>query len=613
MNITNTIQEGVVKAVKSLYDADIPAEQVAVNTTRPDFEGEYTVVTFPFSRIARKKPQEIGEEIGQFLEKEIEEVVRFNTVQGFLNLVIADDWWKSFLSSMYDQEKYGYAAANGHKVMVEFSSPNTNKPLHLGHIRNILLGWSTYKIMTAAGYEVIRTQVVNDRGIAICRSMVAWKNFGAGKTPESTGIKGDHFVGKYYVEFAKRFDEEYEEWLASDEAAAVYENDSLETQTKEVFFKKYKNTYFNRQSKLGKQAREMLIAWEAGDPEVRALWEEMNGWVYKGFEKTYADLGVEFDKLYFESDTYLLGKEIIESAIEKGIMHRDGKRVWADFEALGLEQKTVIKSDGTSTYTSQDMGTARLRYNDYGVEKMVYVVADEQNDHFKGLFHILKLLDEPYADGLYHLSYGMIDLTTGKMKSREGKIVDADDLMKTVIQEAMENSRERDTTTDLSTAEQKDIVRKIGMAALKFFIIKVNPKKRMTFDPHQSLDFQGQTGPYVQNAYVRTRSVLRKAGHFEVDLAKGYSAIKEEEKSMLIQLQLFPELIQSAAEQYDPSDIANYCYNLAKSFHKFFHECPILKAESPEAKAFRLQICLAVGNTIKTGMDLLGIEVPERM
>lgn len=613
MNITNTIQEGVVQAIKSLYDADISAEEVAVNSTRPDFEGEYTVVTFPYARIARKKPQEIGEEIGRFLQQELQEVVRFNTVQGFLNLVIADDWWKSFLDDIYDQKKYGYAPSNGHKVMVEFSSPNTNKPLHLGHIRNILLGWSTYKIMTAAGYDVIRTQVVNDRGIAICRSMVAWKNFGEGKTPQSTGIKGDHFVGRYYVEFAKRFEAEYAAWMQTEEAAETYENEALETQTRDVFFSKYKNTYFNKQSKLGKEAREMLIAWEAGDPEVRSLWKEMNSWVYKGFEKTYDNLGVEFDKLYYESETYLLGKEIIETAIDKGIMHRDGKRVWADFEALGLEQKTVIKSDGTSTYTSQDMGTARLRYNDFGVEKMVYVVADEQNDHFKGLFHILKQLEEPYADGLYHLSYGMIDLTTGRMKSREGTIVDADDLMKTVIDEATENSMERDTTSDLSEAEQKEIVRKIGMAALKFFIIKVNPKKRMTFDPHQSLDFQGQTGPYVQNAYVRTRSVLRKAGDFAVGAAHGYSAVKEEEKSMLIQLQQFPDLIQSAAEQYDPSDIANYCYNLAKSFHRFFHECPILKAESPEAKAFRLQICMAVGNTLNTAMDLLGIEMPERM
>ncbi|KAA3623933.1 MAG: arginine--tRNA ligase [Bacteroidetes bacterium] len=613
MNITKTIQEGVVKAVKSLYDADIEADSVAVNTTRPDFEGEYTVVTFPFSKIARKKPQEIGEDIGKFLEQELEEVVRYNTVQGFLNLVIADNWWKAFLDSMFDQEKYGYAEPHGHKVMVEFSSPNTNKPLHLGHIRNILLGWSTYKIMTAAGYDVIRTQVVNDRGIAICRSMVAWKNFGEGKTPESTGIKGDHFVGNYYVEFAKRFEDEYAQWLNSAAAEEVYKHEAKDTQTREVFFKKYKNTYFNKQSELGKQAREMLIAWEAGDPEVRALWEEMNGWVYKGFDVTYENLGVEFDKLYHESDTYLLGKEIIESAIEKGIMHRDGKRVWADFEAIGLEPKTVIKSDGTSTYTSQDMGTARLRYDDYGVEKMVYVVADEQNDHFKGLFHILKMLDEPYADGLYHLSYGMIDLTTGKMKSREGKIVDADDLMKSVIDEAMENSKERDTTSDLSETEQKEVVRKIGMAALKFFIIKVNPKKRMTFDPHQSLDFQGQTGPYVQNAYVRTRSVLRKAGDFSVDSTETYDQVKDEEKSIIIQLQQFPELVQSAAENYDPSDIANYCYNLAKSYHRFFHECPILKAETEAAKAFRLKICVAVGNTLKTGMDLLGIEMPERM
>lgn len=613
MNITNNIQEGVINAVKELYGADISKDQVTVNTTRPDFEGEYTVVTFPFSRIAKKKPQEIGEDIGQFLEKNLPEVTSYNTVQGFLNLVVAEDVWKNFLGAVYNKDNFGYAESNGKKVMVEFSSPNTNKPLHLGHIRNILLGWSAYKILKAAGYDVTRTQIVNDRGIAICRSMVAWKNFGNGATPESTGIKGDHFVGNFYVEFAKRFEQEYADWQKTAEAEAVYKEEHKEDQSKEAFFKRYKNTYFNKQSVLGKEAREMLIDWEAGDEEVRKLWATMNGWVLNGFDVTYEKLGVEFDKLYFESDTYLLGKEIIETAIEKGVMHRDGKRVWADFEAIGLEPKTVIKSDGTSTYTSQDMGTARLRYEDFGAEKMVYVVADEQNDHFKGLFHIMKQLGEPYADGLYHLSYGMIDLTTGKMKSREGTIVDADDLMKSVIEEAAENSKERDTTSDLSEKEQKEIIRKIGLAALKFFIIKVNPKKRMTFDPQKSLDFQGQTGPYVQNAFVRTKSVLRKAGDFASDLASGYENLQEEEKNILVQLHSFPELIQSAAENYDPSDIANYCYNLAKAFHRFFHECPILKAETEAAKAFRLMICVAVGNTLNTGMDLLGIEMPERM
>lgn len=613
MNITSIIQEGVVKAVKSLYETDISVEEVSVSSTRPDFEGEYTVVTFPFTRMAKKKPEEIGQDIGRYLEKELPEVVRFNTVQGFLNLVIADSFWKSFLTGIYKDEQYGYAAPTGEKVLVEFSSPNTNKPLHLGHIRNILLGWSAYKILTAAGNEVIRAQIVNDRGIAICRSMVAWKNFGEGKTPESSGIKGDHFVGSFYVEFAKRYEQEYALWQETNEAEQVYQAEGMSTQTREAFFKKYKNSYFNNESVLGKQARDMLLAWESGDPEVRALWEEMNGWVYKGFEQTYQALGVQFDKLYYESDTYLLGKEIIESAIEKGVMHRDGKRVWADFEEIGLEPKTVIKSDGTSTYTSQDMGTARLRYEDYGVKEMVYVVADEQNDHFKGLFHIMKKLGEPYADGLHHLSYGMIDLTTGKMKSREGTIVDADDLMKTVIEEAAENSKERDTTSDLSEAEQLEIIRKIGMAALKFFIIKVNPKKRMTFDPKKSLDFQGQTGPYVQNAYVRTQSVLRKAGAFDASLADGYEALNGEEKNILIQLQLFPGLILTAAKNLDASDIANYCYTLAKSYHRFFHECPILKAESDEARVFRLMICLAVGHTLETGMDLLGIEMPERM
>lgn len=613
MDIIKIIEKGVIQAVKHLYDADITSEQVTVNTTRTDFEGDYTIVTFSFSKIAKRKPEVIGQEIGYYLEEEVDEIVRFNIVKGFLNVVVSDAYWKTFVQDIYQDQKYGYAPSNGKKVMVEFSSPNTNKPLHLGHIRNILLGWSAYKILTAAGYEVIRTQIVNDRGIAICRSMEAWKRFGNGATPESTGIKGDHFVGQYYVEFAQRFKEEYQSWQKSPEAKEVYISNAQDTQTEEAFFEKYKNTYFNKHSILGAEAKQMLLDWEANDSKVRALWKRMNDWVYAGFEVTYKNLGVEFDKLYFESDTYLLGKEMISTAIQKGILHRDDKRVWADFEEINLEPKTVIKSDGTSTYTSQDMGTARLRYEDYGAEKMVYVVADEQNDHFKGVFHILKKLGEPYADGLFHLSYGMIDLTTGKMKSREGTIVDADDLMATVIAEAAANSKERETTISLSTEEQAEIARKIGLAALKFFIIKVNPKKRMTFDPKKSVDLQGQTGPYVQNAYVRIQSILRRTKEETIGNTKGYASLADLEKQLLVQLFQFPALIRAAAEEFDPSSIANYCYNLAKGYHRFYHDYSILKAESAGAKAFRLMLSQAIANTLKTGMDLLGIEMPERM
>ena len=619
IHITSIIQESVIKAVQELYGEIVPASQVQVSATRKEFEGDYTVVTFPFTKVAKKKPEEIGEELGRYLRTNVPEVKAFNVIKGFLNLVVSDVFWASFLEQIYDNPNHGQHSPNGEKVMVEFSSPNTNKPLHLGHIRNNLLGWSCSKILEAAGYEVVRVQVVNDRGIAICKSMLAWQKFGNGATPESTGIKSDHFVGDYYVLFEQKFQEEYKVWQQTEVAKTLFEQRKKKELDEKEFYKEFKNTYFNEYSQLGAGAREMLLKWEAGDEATIVLWRKMNGWVYHGFEETYKKLGVSFDKYYYESDTYLLGKDIIQKGLETDIFYKkeDGS-VWVDLTDAKLDHKILLRSDGTSVYITQDLGTAQLRYEDFGANRMIYVVADEQNYHFQVLFEILKRLGEPYAEGLYHLAYGMVDLPTGKMKSREGTVVDADDLIAEVIAEARENSKERDTLADVSKEEQEDILRKIGLAALKFFIVKVHPQKRMIFDPKESVDLQGQTGPYVQNAYVRIRSVLRKAeemgiGKSELGKSIAYKDLETDEKDLIAQLYEFPSLILEAAREYDPSVIANYSYNLAKSYHKFYHDFSILKAESEAAIAFRLKLCQAIANTLRFGMDLLGIEMPERM
>ena len=614
MSIIEIIQNGVIQGIKSLYGADITADQVTMNSTRKEFEGDYTVVAFSFARIARKKPDDIAEELGNYLVREVEQIERFNVIKGFLNLSLSNAFWRSFLMDVFQDEAYGRLPANGKKVMVEFSSPNTNKPLHLGHIRNILLGWSTSRILEAAGYKVVRVQIVNDRGIAICKSMLAWQKYGQGASPESAGEKGDHFVGDYYVLFEKKFQEEYKEWQQRDEARQLFASHSENGQNEEAFFKAFKNNYFNKYSRLGAEAKEMLLQWEGGDEATISLWKQMNSWVYQGFDETYRQLGVEFDKLYFESDTYLLGKDAIQKGLEQGVFYQkeDGS-VWIDLTDAGLDHKLVLRSDGTSVYITQDIGTAQKRYQDFGVDKMVYVVADEQNYHFQVLFEILKRLGEPYANGLYHLSYGMVDLPTGKMKSREGTVVDADDLMAEVVAEARANTVERDTISSLSEDEQEAVIRQIALAALKFFIIKVQPRKRMVFDPKESVDLQGQTGPYVQNAYVRVQSVLRKGGEQDLSPAAGYQQLESQEKEMLNMIYAFPGLVQLAAEEYDPSSIANFCYDLAKAYHRFYHDHSILNAQSAEAKAFRLQLSQAVANVLRHGMSLLGIEMPERM
>lgn len=648
MNIIERIQQGVVDAVKALYGADITPESITMNSTRKEFEGDYTVVVFPYAKVARKKPDQIGEEMGTYLVDQVAEIASYNVIKGFLNLSISDAYWTTFLDGISDQEDYGRQPRNGKKVMVEFSSPNTNKPLHLGHIRNILLGWSASQILDAAGYEVIKVQVVNDRGIAICKSMLAWQRYGGGATPASTGVKGDHFVGEYYVRFEQEFKKEYEAWqqsdagqqalqhfMADEKAVKKAEKERAETLKKakneaerqgevydesaytleRYFFKNvYKNTYFNEHSELGQAAKAMLLKWEAGDKATLQLWKQMNSWVYEGFEETYEQLGVSFDKLYFESDTYLLGRDAVKQGLEKDIFYeKEDGSVWIDLTGAKLDHKLVLRSDGTSVYITQDIGTAQERYKDFGVDKMVYVVADEQDYHFQVLFETLRRLGAPYADGLYHLSYGMVDLPTGKMKSREGTVVDADDLIAEVVAEAKANAQERDTLSGLTEEEQRETVRKVGLAALKFFIIKVQPQKRMTFDPKESVDMQGQTGPYVQNAYVRIQSVLRKAGQQGLSAAADYKTLETAERDLIAQLFAFPTLIEEAAEAYDPSSVANFSYDLAKSYHRFYHDHSILKADSEAAKAFRIKLSKAVAQSLKLALQLLGIEVPNRM
>jgi arginyl-tRNA synthetase len=498
--------------------------------------------------------------------------------------------------------------------LVEFSSPNTNKPLHLGHIRNILIGWSVSKILKAAGFDVFRVQIINDRGIAICKSMLARKIWGADKTPQNTGIKGDFFVGSYYVLFEQKFQEEYAKWQLTAEAREVLESKKKEDQSEVAFFKSYKDLYFNAYSELGKQAGEMLRNWEAGEKETIATWLQMNQWVYAGFDHTYQLLGVHFDKLYYESQTYLLGKDIVQEGMEKSVFYKEADgSVWIDLTDVKLDKKVVLRKDGTSVYITQDLGTAALRYDDFKANKMIYVVADEQNYHFQVLFEIAKKLKVPYAEGLHHLSYGMVDLPTGKMKSREGTVVDADDLIAEVVLEARKNSEERGVLADLSDAERSEIIRKIGLAALKYFIIKVQPQKRMTFDPKESVDMQGQTGPYIQNAFVRIQSVLRKAGEFDANKAGNYLEFVLEEREIIQQLYQYPNVIEESALQYDPSAIANYAYALAKNYHRFYHEHSILKADDLAVRSFRLCMSKAVGSVLNHSMNLLGIEMPDKM
>lgn len=615
-DIISTLQNAVAQAVEHLYGEQGDPGKVLVNATPPDFPGDYSIVVFPFVKAAKKAPDAVAAEIGGYLQQKVAEIKGFNVVKGFLNLEISDAYWQSFLQRVAGNPDFGRRPSNGRKVMVEYSSPNTNKPLHLGHIRNILLGWSCSKILEAVGYEVVKTQIVNDRGVAICKSMLSWRKFGGGKTPESEGIKSDHFVGDYYVLFEQKTKEEYEAWQKTAEAKSIFESKRKPEQTEQSFFKDFKNKWFNEHSVLGAEVREMLLKWEAHDPETIALWKKMNNWVYEGFDKTYADMGVSFDKLYYESDTYLLGKDIVEDGLAKGVFFKkeDGS-VWVDLTDAGFDQKVVLRADGTSVYITQDLGTARMRYEELGCERFVYVVADEQNYHFQVLFEILKRLDEPYAGGLHHLSYGLVELPTGRMKTREGTVVDADDLIAEVIRIAGEQASERGEIGGISEAGRNENLRKVGMGALKFFIIKVHPKKKMIFNPEESVDLQGQTGPYIQYSSVRINGLMQRVEKEGVDLSKAgdYAAIQPQEKDLLVALHDYPNVVWNAAGEYDPSLIANYCYDLAKKYHRFWHDLSIFSAETEAAKAFRLTLSKSVGQVLKAGMGLLGVEMPEKM
>lgn len=615
-NIISILQHAVAKAVTELYGEVTDPEKVQVNTTPPDFTGDYSVVIFPFVKVAKKAPDAAAAEIGAFIQEKVSEVRAHNVVKGFLNLEISDAYWQQFLQSTVANPDFGRQPHNGKKVMVEFSSPNTNKPLHLGHIRNILLGWSCSQILEAAGFEVVKTQIINDRGVAICKSMVSWLNFGSGKTPESEGVKSDHFVGDYYVLFEQKSKEEYAIWQNSAAGQAVLSEKQKPGQTAGDFFKDFKNKWFNEYSQLGSEVREMLLKWEDHDPETIALWKKMNTWVYEGFEKTYGDLGVLFDKLYYESNTYLLGKDIVEEGLAKNVFFKkeDGS-VWIDLTDAGYDQKVVLRADGTSVYITQDMGTAQMRHQELGCERYIYVVADEQNYHFQVLFEALKRLGEPYANGLFHLSYGLVELPTGRMKTREGTVVDADDLIAEVIRIATEQSAERGETEGVSAEEKAENLRKVAMGALKFFIIKVHPKRKMIFNPEESVDLQGQTGPYIQYSFVRINGLMQRVEREQIDVSKSaaYIQMEPQEKELLVALHDYPAVVLQAAAAYDPSLIANFSYALAKSYHRFWHDLSIFNAETVEAKAFRLQLSRAVGNVLQSAMGLLGVEMPNRM
>lgn len=590
MTIQETLSQHIKEAFQKLYNSDL--ETVEFQATRKDFEGDITVVTFPMLRVVKMNPAQLGEELGGYLVEHVDEVKTFNVVKGFLNIVIDDTFYLNFFNGIKDDLNYGYQPKSEEAVMVEYSSPNTNKPLHLGHVRNVLLGYSVSEILKASGNSVYKTQIINDRGIHICKSMLAWKRFGNGETPESTGLKGDKLVGNYYV----KFDQEYKKEIGALVAKGASEDDA------------------KKQAPILLEAQEMLRKWEAGDEEVVTLWKMMNGWVYDGFEETYKNIGVDFDCYYYESDTYLLGKEFIAEGLKSGVFYKkeDGS-VWCDLTEDGLDEKIVLRADGTAVYMTQDIGTAIQRIKDYpDVGGMVYTVGNEQDYHFKVLFLILKKLGFDWAKNLYHLSYGMVDLPSGKMKSREGTVVDADDLIDEMTATAKEISQELGKLDGYSDGEKSEIYKTIGLGALKYFILKVDPKKRILFDPKESVDFQGNTGPFIQYTYARIQAILRKA-NFASSEAVDSIQLHEKEKELLKQLQLFPEVIQNAAANHSPALIANYTYDMVKEFNSFYQNVSILGAANGNEKIFRVQLSKAVGQTIKNAFNLLGINVPERM
>ncbi len=605
MNIEQTISLKAQEAVKALYGQDVPESMVQLQKTKREFEGSLTLVVFPFLKISRKKPEDTAQEIGQWLQEHCDAVERFNVVKGFLNIVVAQKAWVSLLNAINADPIYGEKKATEQSplVMIEYSSPNTNKPLHLGHVRNNLLGWSLAKIMEANGNRVVKTNIVNDRGIHICKSMLAWQKWGNGETPETSGKKGDHLIGDYYVAFDKHYREEVKT-LKAQFVAEGMADEAAEEKAK-------------AESPLMKEAHEMLVKWENNDPEVRALWTKMNDWVYAGFDQTYKALGVGFDKIYYESNTYLVGKKKVEEGLAKGLFFRkDDNSVWADLTNEGLDQKLLLRSDGTSVYMTQDIGTAEMRFADYPIDKMIYVVGNEQNYHFQVLSILLDRLGFKWGKELVHFSYGMVELPNGKMKSREGTVVDADDLIDAMVNDALKTSEELGKFKDMSDDERREIARIVGLGALKYFILKVDARKNMLFNPEESIDFNGNTGPFIQYTYARIRSILRKAEAEGITLPTALAdnmPLNDKEKDLVQKMNDFGAAVEQAGKDYSPSGIANYCYELTKEFNQFYHDYSILGADTQDEKIVRLVIAANVGKTLKNGMALLGIEVPERM
>ena len=606
MTIEERIIAGVQAAVKALYEMDASAQQVQLQKTKAEFEGHLTVVVFPFVKAARKSPEQVGNEIGQYLLDHTEAVItKFNVVKGFLNLVISDAPWITLLNTINAEEKFGFVPVTEQSplVMIEYSSPNTNKPLHLGHVRNNLLGSALARIIEANGNKVVKTNIVNDRGIHICKSMLAWIKWGNGETPETSGKKGDHLIGDYYVAFDRHYREECK-GLAEKYMAEVMDAEAAKERAKQ-------------EAPLIKEAHEMLVKWEQNDPEVRALWKKMNEWVYAGFDETYKMMGVTFDKIYYESDTYLEGKEKVMEGLEKGFFYRreDGS-VWANLNAEGLDEKLLLRSDGTSVYMTQDIGTAKLRFRDYPIDKMIYVVGNEQNYHFQVLSILLDKLGFKWGKDLVHFSYGMVELPNGKMKSREGTVVDADDLMAEMITDAYEASKERAKQTDMPEDEAREVARIVGLGALKYFILKVDARKNMLFNPDESIDFNGNTGPFIQYTYARIASILRKAkdqGITIPDELPTSISISTKETELIQKLNQFGAALRQSGTDYNPSGICNYCYELTKEFNQFYHDFTILGEQDETLKLFRLSLAKAVAKVVSLGMGLLGIEMPERM
>ena len=605
MTIEQQIINAAQAAVKELYGQEVAEKMVQLQKTKKEFEGNLTLVVFPFLKISRKKPDETAREIGEYIKQNCEAIADFNAVGGFLNLVIDKKAWLALLNEMNLNEKFGEkpVTETSPLVMIEYSSPNTNKPLHLGHVRNNLLGWSLAQIMEANGNRVVKTNIVNDRGIHICKSMLAWLKFGNGETPETSGKKGDHLIGDYYVAFDKHYRAEVAE-LKAKYVAEGMDEEQAEKKAKE-------------ESPLIKEAHEMLVKWEQNDPEVRALWKKMNDWVYAGFDETYKALGVGFDKIYYESNTYLVGKKKVEEGLAKGLFFRkDDNSVWADLTNEGLDQKLLLRSDGTSVYMTQDIGTAEMRFNDFPIDKMIYVVGNEQNYHFQVLSILLDRLGFKWGKELVHFSYGMVELPNGKMKSREGTVVDADDLIAAMVADAKQTSEELGKFKDMSEEERNEIARIVGLGALKYFILKVDARKNMLFNPEESIDFNGNTGPFIQYTYARIRSILRKAQAEGINISAtlaGTMPLNEKEIELIQKLNEFGAAVEQAGKDYSPSGIANYCYELTKAFNQFYHDYSILGADTEEEKVVRLVLAQNVGKTLKNGMALLGIEVPERM